>query len=405
MDIPLLPTFRLFVMHTKPLASEMEQDDLRDLFEALAPVTWFMTKRGSWKNSLITFASTADASRARNALQNVQFRGIPLRIEFARPTTRVLVRGLPRGTPVSVLRSAFPSALNVEHDNTWRGGDDFALVFERVRDAEAVVARGTASSTSSATAVPMKVDGHEVSFDFGNDGVSRRQTERRPEKRAPREKQWEQPSEYQPDQHDCGQQDRGMQSRRNEQSHPSPPPSRWKRSRSRSRSFAMSRSRSRSRSRSTSPSRSQPVVSRVRSRSPSVSIPPTPPQPTSASVRPFSLIDVLPTRNLQVRSGGDWKPAETVLQQKRHRVDSLLASVKHDANDDANDDGANQPQMHFHVDPILKAMSSQFLALWQDISAMENSHELKLVFQSGLQELDTRVRLRLQELRAAGAEP
>jgi hypothetical protein len=71
-----------------------------------------------------------------------------------------------------VVRNAFPSALNVEHDNTWHGGDDFALVFERVRDAEAVVARGTASSTSFATAVPVKVDGHEVSFDFGNDGVS-----------------------------------------------------------------------------------------------------------------------------------------------------------------------------------------------------------------------------------------
>jgi hypothetical protein len=50
-------------------------------------------------------------------------------------------------------------------------------------------------------------------------------------------------------------------------------------------------------------------------------------------------------------------------------------------------------------------MSSQFLALWQDIFLVENSHELKLVFQSGMQELDIRIRLRLQELRAAGAEP
>jgi hypothetical protein len=83
MDVPLLPTFRLFVMHTKPLTSQKEQDDLRDLFETQAPVTWFMTKRGSWKNSLVTFASTSEVSRARNALQNVQFRGIPLRIEFA----------------------------------------------------------------------------------------------------------------------------------------------------------------------------------------------------------------------------------------------------------------------------------------------------------------------------------
>jgi hypothetical protein len=71
-------------------------------------------------------------------------------------------------------------------------------------------------------------------------------------------------------------------------------------------------------------------------------------------VRPFSLIDALPTRNLQLRSGGVWKPVETIAQQqKRHRVDSLLATVKR-ANDNANDndgdnakDGANQPQMHF----------------------------------------------------------
>jgi hypothetical protein len=286
MDAPLLPTFRLFVMHTRPLTSQKEQDDLRKMFDDQATVTHFKTERGVWKNSLVTFATTTHATKARNALQRAQFRGIPLRIEFARPTTRVLVRGLPRDAPISSVRNAFPTAATVELDNTWRGGDDFALVFERLRDAEAVVARGAT------------IDGRELSFDYGS--VLRRQ----------------------PDKRQRGKQHQRHQSvprdgRRTNSNARAQSPNRWKRSRSRSSSLMRSRS---------------PSPSLAKRRSPSI-----------------------------------------VAQQaspKRQKEDVVLQG-----------------------DPILRAISSQLLTLWDDIAW---SDALKLALQNEMHELEERMRAQIK---------
>jgi hypothetical protein len=124
------------------LSSILAQDEaeLRGLFEACAQVTRFTTRLGTWKNSIVTFSSTGEAKKARITLQNTQFQDQPLDMQFAVPSRRVVVRGLPRGVSFDSVAEAFQlhqssSRVVIEHDDTWRGNEDLALLFERVTPA------------------------------------------------------------------------------------------------------------------------------------------------------------------------------------------------------------------------------------------------------------------------------
>ena len=167
----VLPTFRLFVQHGRPLYSLQEERELRALFETHGKIASFSTKK-NWCNSLVTFTATHEAIAARQALDVTRFNGERLKILFTRPTRRVLVRGL---SSLEDARKLFPRAVTVERDI----GSDFVVVFESIRDAEQALELANASE-----------GGRELSFDFGNDSrENRRATERerspRPRSRSP----------------------------------------------------------------------------------------------------------------------------------------------------------------------------------------------------------------------------
>jgi hypothetical protein len=161
-----LPTFRLFVKYPRPLVSEQDEAELRGLFEACAQVTRFTTRLGAWRNCIVTFSSTGEAKRARNALQNTQFQGQPLDMQFALPTRRVVVRGLPRGVSFALVAEVFQlhRKIVIEHDDTWRGNEDIALCFDRVDDATAFVANNVARDVA--------FEGQTLSFDFGKEDTN-----------------------------------------------------------------------------------------------------------------------------------------------------------------------------------------------------------------------------------------
>jgi hypothetical protein len=145
-----LPTFRLFVQHGRPLDAR-EEDELHELFQRHGRVDLFQT-RSQWRNSIVTFASTTEATRAKKALHKTDFRGLVLRVQFMKPTRHVLVRGLPDRMSVSVVKRAFKAAVGVERD-----GKDFVLVFESLSDAR------------DAVADTRPLDGYMMSFAFGNE--------------------------------------------------------------------------------------------------------------------------------------------------------------------------------------------------------------------------------------------
>jgi len=66
-------TFRLFVQHGRPLGSAEEERQLRGLFEKFGRVTFFATRRGEWRNSQVTFSSTAEAVKAKKELDKTRF--------------------------------------------------------------------------------------------------------------------------------------------------------------------------------------------------------------------------------------------------------------------------------------------------------------------------------------------
>lgn len=86
-----LETFRLFVLHKRPLTSD-ERGELRREFDKVAPVRNFFSKDGS-SSSMVSFADTATAVIARQRMNGVSFHDVYLHVRFTKPTTRVLVRG------------------------------------------------------------------------------------------------------------------------------------------------------------------------------------------------------------------------------------------------------------------------------------------------------------------------
>ncbi len=146
-----LPTYRLSVRYPRPLASLHDERALRKLFDTHAPVAHFMT-RPEWRNSYVSFRSTAEAVRAKEALHGQRFGDQTLDVCFVRPTTRLIVRGLPRDVGLADAKAAFRGCARAERD-----GQDVALAFNSARDAEAAAA--TLSSFR----------GHALSYDFGND--------------------------------------------------------------------------------------------------------------------------------------------------------------------------------------------------------------------------------------------
>ena len=84
----LIPTFRLFVKHSRPLNSVQEEKELKALFEVHGKVVSFSTKK-DWHNSLVSFATTQEAVAARK-VDDTRFNGERLKILFTRPTRRVL---------------------------------------------------------------------------------------------------------------------------------------------------------------------------------------------------------------------------------------------------------------------------------------------------------------------------
>jgi hypothetical protein len=159
MEYVHLPTFRLFVQHGRPVDAS-EEADLHSLFKRYGHVDVFQTK-SHWRNSIVTFASTTEAVKAKKALDRTDFRGLQLKVKFMRPTRRVVVRGLPDRMSASVVKRAFKSVVRVERD---RDGKDFVLVFDSEREAK------------DAVADTRPLEGYEMSFDFGNEEKDRRQS-------------------------------------------------------------------------------------------------------------------------------------------------------------------------------------------------------------------------------------
>jgi hypothetical protein len=167
MENDRLATFRLFVQHGRPLDTN-EEKELRSLFKRHGQVDVFQTQ-SHWRNSVVTFASTNEATRAKTALNKTDFRGLVLKVQFMKPTRHVLVRGLPDRMNVSVVKRAFKAAMRVERD-----GNDFALTFERLSDAR------------DAVADTRPLDGYTMSFDFGNeDRRERKKFSPRQQNRSP----------------------------------------------------------------------------------------------------------------------------------------------------------------------------------------------------------------------------
>jgi hypothetical protein len=153
-----LATFRLFVQHGRPLESSKEERELRQQFEKFGRVTSFSTRRGEWRNSLVTFSNTEQAVKAKKELDKTRLTGMTLVIFFTKPTRRVLVRGLPNNVSLTDLKREFRGAVHVEND----GEHDTAITFDTISDAQAAV-----SDTRS-------YRGRELSFDFGNEERGRR---------------------------------------------------------------------------------------------------------------------------------------------------------------------------------------------------------------------------------------
>ncbi len=149
-----MSTFRLFVHHGRPLQSAEEEQELRQLFEKFGRVTSFFTRRGEWRNSQITFASTSDAVKAKQGLDKTRFKeGMTLKIFFTKPSRVVLVRGLPERVSFDNVRREFRGVRFVERE----GHDVVAVTFEMISDAQAVVASGKV------------FQGRVLSFDFGTE--------------------------------------------------------------------------------------------------------------------------------------------------------------------------------------------------------------------------------------------
>jgi hypothetical protein len=159
-----VPTFRLFVKHARPLASQQERTELCKLFEPCGTVTE-VSSRPEWSNSLVSFARTEDAVRAKKKLQGARFMGMRLDVEFMRPTLLVVVRGFSRGTRLGVVEDLFRGCnverfdlYDVERFDLYDEGrqGEFALIFESLADALAVAAN------------QFRHKGRLLSFDFGN---------------------------------------------------------------------------------------------------------------------------------------------------------------------------------------------------------------------------------------------
>jgi RNA recognition motif-containing protein len=157
-----LPTFRLFVRYSRPLATEQEEEGLRALFEGCAQVTRLQTRLGQWRYSFVAFSSTEEAKKAREKLHKTQFQGQTLDVHYAVPSRRVVVRGLPRGVSFTSVSQALhipPRAdVEMERDDMWQGNEDIALLFGRVDDAKAFVADMVARGVT--------FEGRTLSFDF-----------------------------------------------------------------------------------------------------------------------------------------------------------------------------------------------------------------------------------------------
>ena len=159
-----MATFRLFVQHGRPLSSSQDEQELKQLFEKYGRVTSLVTRRGDWRNSLVSFASTGEAQRAKQELDKHRFReGMQLQIFFTKPSHRVLVRGLPDRASFEAVKREFRGASRVEQD----GADMVAVTFDTISDAQAVVAAGRV------------FQGRTLSFDFGNDRREERREARR----------------------------------------------------------------------------------------------------------------------------------------------------------------------------------------------------------------------------------
>ena len=158
-----MATFRLFVHHGRALMSTREEQDLRQLFEKFGQVTAFFTKR-EWKNSQISFSTTTEAKKAKEELDKTRFnKDMTLKIFFSNPSRRVVVRGLPVGVSFKDLERDFEGATHVEKDI----GNDVAVTFETISDAQAVVKAGKV------------YQGRTLSFDFVNEPRGANQKERR----------------------------------------------------------------------------------------------------------------------------------------------------------------------------------------------------------------------------------
>ena len=157
-----MATFRLFVHHGRSLSSPKEEQELRQLFEKFGQVTAFFTKR-EWKNSQISFSTTAEAKRAKEELDKTRFnKDMTLKIFFSNPSRRVLVRGLPASVSFKDLQEEFEGATHVEKES-----NDVAVTFETISDAQAVVKAGKV------------YQGRTLSFDFVNEVRGANQKERR----------------------------------------------------------------------------------------------------------------------------------------------------------------------------------------------------------------------------------
>jgi hypothetical protein len=215
-----LATFRLFVQHGRPLESAQEERDLRQLFEKFGRVTSVSTRRGEWRNSQVTFSSTSEAVKAKEALDKTKLNGMTLVIFFTKPTRRVLVRGLPSRVSFTDLKRELRGAIQVEND----GENDVAITFDNISDAQAATGRA--------------YQGRTLSFDFGNERARQEERGRRRHSSPPRRRS------------------REVIRKRS----PSPRTEYKRRSRTPSVRPLRKRSRSRSRSRSKSPPAKKPLL-------------------------------------------------------------------------------------------------------------------------------------------------